>query len=343
MTTQAITNFMPSTAETSKTKMQDTAASDTPFNKILNREMADRQNSDAAENTTTNTPAAASKQETSMAEAPSKAVVEKIKQEKEEPLDAPTAEEILAMATQFAQQGETSPKTAAPTDLEKAAKASTVSSVQVLPSDVTNTAADAALRPGQQLPDTEITDATANKETDGDAVLKNGKNQKNFNDALNKAGAQKQTQVSTANDRSAQTTETVLTETVQNFEEILANQSAQSAKNTSSDTPDIATVITPMQQAASAITDKVMNASSNNITQEIGSAGWNQAIGQKIVWMVGKGEQSASLTLNPPRSGSNACRLECLEYPCQCQLLFPACRSARCTGSSVAETSRNVR
>lgn len=34
-----------------------------------------------------------------------------------------------------------------------------------------------------------------------------------------------------------------------------------------------------------------------------GKAGWDQAISQKVVWMAGAGEQSATLTLNPPELG----------------------------------------
>jgi flagellar hook-length control protein FliK len=49
----------------------------------------------------------------------------------------------------------------------------------------------------------------------------------------------------------------------------------------------------PMQQAANA----------NSINFYPGKAGWDQAISQKVVWMVGAGEQTATLTLNPPDLG----------------------------------------
>jgi flagellar hook-length control protein FliK len=59
--------------------------------------------------------------------------------------------------------------------------------------------------------------------------------------------------------------------------------------------------------ASSAIT-KVTTAqtqagSANSITAYPGKAGWDQAISQKVVWMVGSAEQSATLTLNPPDLG----------------------------------------
>jgi len=43
--------------------------------------------------------------------------------------------------------------------------------------------------------------------------------------------------------------------------------------------------------------------SANNINAYLGKTGWDQAISQKVVWMMGAGEQSATLTLNPPDLG----------------------------------------
>ena len=42
---------------------------------------------------------------------------------------------------------------------------------------------------------------------------------------------------------------------------------------------------------------------SNQINAYPGKAGWDQAISQKVVWMVGAVEQTATLTLNPPDLG----------------------------------------
>lgn len=47
----------------------------------------------------------------------------------------------------------------------------------------------------------------------------------------------------------------------------------------------------------------VQATNSNTIHVYPGKAGWDQAISQKVVWMVGAGEQSATLTLNPPDLG----------------------------------------
>jgi flagellar hook-length control protein FliK len=48
---------------------------------------------------------------------------------------------------------------------------------------------------------------------------------------------------------------------------------------------------------------KLQSASSNFIQPSPGRAGWDQAISQKVVWMVGAAEQTATLTLNPPDLG----------------------------------------
>lgn len=75
---------------------------------------------------------------------------------------------------------------------------------------------------------------------------------------------------------------------------------------------EVATNVTTVLQVPAA---QVVNAQANNplAAQQAGSAntinvfpgktGWDQAISQKVMWMVGAGEQSASLTLNPPDLG----------------------------------------
>ncbi|MDY7575005.1 flagellar hook-length control protein FliK [Actimicrobium sp. CCI2.3] len=41
----------------------------------------------------------------------------------------------------------------------------------------------------------------------------------------------------------------------------------------------------------------------NSLTPQIDNSAWNQALGQRMVWMVAGAEQSATLTLNPPDLG----------------------------------------
>jgi flagellar hook-length control protein FliK len=56
-----------------------------------------------------------------------------------------------------------------------------------------------------------------------------------------------------------------------------------------------APVIAPMAAQLAGVGDK--------ISARVGTSAWDEQVGQKIVWMVGGGEQSASLTLNPPDLG----------------------------------------
>lgn len=54
----------------------------------------------------------------------------------------------------------------------------------------------------------------------------------------------------------------------------------------------------PLNQLQSSMTHAM-----EKLTPQVGSQGWDQALGQKIVWMVAGSQQSATLTLNPPDLG----------------------------------------
>lgn len=58
-----------------------------------------------------------------------------------------------------------------------------------------------------------------------------------------------------------------------------------------------------MATALAQMQPEIQAASSNTIAVYPGKAGWDQAIGNKVIWMVGAAEQSATLTLNPPELG----------------------------------------
>ena len=55
--------------------------------------------------------------------------------------------------------------------------------------------------------------------------------------------------------------------------------------------------------AANAMQAAQQIGSANVINATPGKTGWDEAISQKVIWMAGSGEQSASLTLNPPDMG----------------------------------------
>lgn len=64
-----------------------------------------------------------------------------------------------------------------------------------------------------------------------------------------------------------------------------------------------APLIAPLQQASLGIAQALNGAPTDKLAARVGTPGWDQQLGQKIVWMVAGKEQSASLTLNPPDLG----------------------------------------
>jgi flagellar hook-length control protein FliK len=69
------------------------------------------------------------------------------------------------------------------------------------------------------------------------------------------------------------------------------------------DLPAAAPLTAPAQQASAATAQAVTGAPTDRIAARVGTPGWDNQVGQKIVWMVAGKEQSASLTLNPPDMG----------------------------------------
>lgn len=59
--------------------------------------------------------------------------------------------------------------------------------------------------------------------------------------------------------------------------------------------------VSPFQQAL--LTEATGTPVAEKLTPHVGTQAWDQAVGQKVVWMSAGGQQSASLTLNPPDLG----------------------------------------
>lgn len=59
----------------------------------------------------------------------------------------------------------------------------------------------------------------------------------------------------------------------------------------------------PVQQASLALAQAANAGASDKIAARVGTPAWDNQVGQKIVWMIGGKEQSATLTLNPPDMG----------------------------------------
>jgi flagellar hook-length control protein FliK len=69
------------------------------------------------------------------------------------------------------------------------------------------------------------------------------------------------------------------------------------------DLQPVAPTTSPVQQASLALAQAANVGANDKIAARVGTPGWDNQIGQKIVWMVAGKEQSASLTLNPPDMG----------------------------------------
>lgn len=61
--------------------------------------------------------------------------------------------------------------------------------------------------------------------------------------------------------------------------------------------------LAPLQQASLQIAQAAAALPGEKLAPQVGTAAWDQALGQKIVWMAAGSLQSASLTLNPPDLG----------------------------------------
>ena len=64
-----------------------------------------------------------------------------------------------------------------------------------------------------------------------------------------------------------------------------------------------APAMAPVQQSSLAMAQAITGAPTDRIAARVGTPGWDNQVGQKIVWMIAGKEQSASLTLNPPDMG----------------------------------------
>ena len=62
-------------------------------------------------------------------------------------------------------------------------------------------------------------------------------------------------------------------------------------------------LVAPVAQSNTQFAQIAAVQANQKIAPPVGSEGWDQAVGQKVVWMVAGGQQTAELTLNPPDMG----------------------------------------
>lgn len=68
-------------------------------------------------------------------------------------------------------------------------------------------------------------------------------------------------------------------------------------------TPTSTPIIAQVSQAPLNLLQASTAEPTEKLTQQVGAQGWDQALGQKIVWMIAGTQQSATLMLNPPDLG----------------------------------------
>jgi len=147
------------------------------------------------------------------------------------------------------------------------------------------------------------------KETKTELAKADGVDSQSLGDAIGKASAQTksnddlaQQKVSATTDQQAENDQFVQTMIAESKMKSGQESAMNKVMSGVAETSAIATV-SIQQPAAKLTTTPLATGRDNNINVYPGKAGWNEAVSQKIIWMVGATEQTAKLTLNPPELG----------------------------------------
>ena len=88
------------------------------------------------------------------------------------------------------------------------------------------------------------------------------------------------------------------------FSEQLASSRKIGALNAGEAAPELSgATLRAAPHAAFETLAAVHEAAAPKLAPQVGTTAWNQALGEKIVWMAGAAQQTATLTLNPPNMG----------------------------------------
>lgn len=323
MNTTAIVSSLPVPgADATKPQFRDNAST-TPFNHILNKEIADRNGTETASasstsgtsNTSATKPSASASKQEQPNDASSSRSVDSSKTKETADTDKTdqelSAEQILMMAAQFipvnleaaisgaAGKATTTVSSATRLGSELAARlanalpsaSETSGQTTDLPIDLTATQAF-SISTGivKDKPGVELTDAQTGSKLTTDTELAQGL-------ATGGAGQRLATDLATSSQTGDNAMENLAFSTADLAAKELAAEAAQDSN------ADFSAALSPLQQAAKSLAQAVSASVSDNITPRVGTPGWHQPLGQKIVWMIGNELQSASLTLNPPDLG----------------------------------------
>ena len=296
MNPSAISSSMPATnGSVSKSQQSSDSTHDVPFNQILSNEVADRKaanNANTAKSSDANTtskPAEASNKASAGTAEESKS---KDPVNTSEADNSTTAEQLLMMAGQFPPTNPVpnaasavSAETLLASNLATAADVTTAKNASDLTASTTE--ASKTLLPGVALAATQDELAQAGDIGSGKAEQK----QADFRAGLNQIIGKGQEEA-----------------TAKVQDNLIMSASAQAAAdikaaNTKETHPDLNASLAPLQSALVNQTQAHSSQSTDKLTPQVGTPAWNQSVGQKVVWMIGNDQQSASLTLNPPDLG----------------------------------------
>lgn len=142
------------------------------------------------------------------------------------------------------------------------------------------------------LAKSEVVDGQSSTDAIGKSIVTTKHNEDVFQQKTSAVNSQQQTE----NDQFVQTM--IAESKMKSGQEATISKAMTGAAETST----IATV-SIQQPAAKFTTTPIQAGRDNYINVYPGKAGWNEAVSQKVVWMVGATEQTAKLTLNPPELG----------------------------------------
>jgi len=310
MNTSAIPNVvLASNAAASKPQPIDSTTPDEPFKKILTREVADRHE---ANNTHAPKPkdaaSSSKKKESSSSTSPNHAEDKKSSDAVSiaETESNATAEQLLMMAAQFSPA--VPPATLSTpiqnTTLASPSIAATSASLSAEAGNIISATQNAAL---ESLGKPELVSIEQNS----GAAVKADIKPAGFDAALSQVIDKNQSpDTGIKNEQSTLTGALPQQEmpAAKIAERLIPSAASQPVVDLGTDKaldtrPDLSAALAPLQQAIVSQAQIHAGHSSDRLTPQVGTPAWNQSVGQKLVWMIGSEQQSASLTLNPPDLG----------------------------------------
>ena len=301
MNTPAISTTLPSSVTSlSKATPSETGAAEQGFHQMLSRGIAERR---AATNTSTAAVKDPAKQASAETAATQKSSEEDAKTDAANGTASvtttPTAEQLLFMAAQFPQ----------PVSTNQSANADTTAALQPNPVGAAQTAIsvvrDATTDLPQNIQETVLASA-ANRSTTAQAEVPTAAGNGNEASPVKTFNEKLAAETSLQDTKSAQTAATHTSSSELENSLLVSTNSSLTTDPHNDKTPemrsDLSAALSPLQQTTLTHATAAAGAA-ERITPQIGTNAWNHAIGQKVVWMIGNEQQSASLTLNPPDLG----------------------------------------